>query len=51
VSAKSGDDVEAGFVAVVTNAAKRVREEEPIIPDTLKLSMADTGRKEAGCAC
>ena len=37
VSAKSGEGVEAGFLAVVTAAAKRVKEEEPIIPDTLKV--------------
>jgi len=49
VSAKSGDGVEGSFIAVVTNAAARVREEEPIIPDTLKLEEVAPAKAKGGC--
>ena len=50
MSAKTGDNVEKGFLAVVMAAAKRVKEDEPHIPDTLKLDTVKS-TKEAGCAC
>lgn len=50
VSAKSGDNVEQAFLTVVKAAAKRVKDEEPAIPETIKL---DTSRptEKGGCAC
>ena len=50
VSAKSGDNVEAAFLSVVKAAAARVKEEEPIIPEALKLDAAPK-QSAAGCAC
>ena len=50
LSAKSGDNVEQAFLTVVKAAAKRVKDEEPAIPETIKL---DTSRptEKGGCAC
>jgi Ras-related protein Rab-7A len=50
VSAKTGENVDDAFLNVVKKAAARVKEEEPIIPDTVKL---DTTRpaESSGCAC
>ena len=50
VSAKSGQNVEEAFLAVVKAAASRVKEEEPLVPDTLKLSDVKPASK-SGCAC
>lgn len=49
VSAKTGSNVDEGFLTVVKAAAKRVKPEEPILPDTLKLNLTPT--KETGCSC
>ena len=50
VSAKTGQNVDDAFLALVTAAARRVREEEPLVPDTLKLSDVKPPSKN-GCAC
>jgi hypothetical protein len=51
VSAKTGDGVENGFITVVQSAAKRVRADEPVIPDTLNLGSVKPASKEGGCPC
>ena len=55
VSAKTGDKVSEAFLAVVTSAAKLVKEEEPILPTTIDLaaSKPTTGAKGKSdqCAC
>ncbi len=50
MSAKTGDNVETAFLTVVKAAAARVKEEEPIIPEALKLDAAPKGQA-SGCAC
>ena len=50
VSAKTGDNVETAFMTVVKAAAARVREEEPTIPEALKLDAAPKANN-SGCAC
>jgi len=50
VSAKTGDNVETAFMTVVKNASARVKEEEPIIPEALKLDAAPKSNA-SGCAC
>ena len=49
VSAKDGTNVETGFLTVVTAAAKRIKHEDPILPDTVRLELSK--KKEDGCAC
>jgi len=49
VSAKDGTNVEQGFLTVVTAAAKRIKHEEPILPETVRLDM--TRKEKEGCAC
>jgi Ras-related protein Rab-7A len=49
VSAKTGDNVETAFVTGVKAAAARVKEEEPIIPEALKLDAPK--QKDSSCAC
>ena len=49
VSAKEGTNVEAGFLSVVTAAAKRIKHEDPILPDTVKLEL--TRKDKDSCAC
>jgi Ras-related protein Rab-7A len=49
VSAKDGTNVETGFLTVVTAAAKRIKHEDPILPDTVRLEL--TKKKDDGCAC
>lgn len=49
VSAKEGTNVEAAFLAVVTAAAKRVKHEDPILPETVKLEL--TRKDKDSCAC
>jgi Ras-related protein Rab-7A len=53
VSAKSGDGVDEAFLALVTAAAKKVKEAEevPIIPDTLKLNDVSTKPRNRGGNC
>ncbi len=51
MSAKTGDNVEAAFLTVVKAAAKRVKEEAPIIPDTFKIDAAHKTAPSGGCAC
>ena len=50
VSAKSGDNVEDAFLNVVKTAAARIKVEEPIIPEALKLDAAPK-KDSAACAC
>jgi len=50
VSARTGDSVDSSFLAVVKAAAQRGKEDEPMIPDTLKLDSVKP-KAEAGCAC
>ncbi len=50
MSAKTGDNVETAFMTVVKAAAARVKEEEPIIPESLKLDAAPKA-SASGCAC
>ncbi len=50
VSAKSGENVETAFMTVVKAAAARVKDEEPIIPEALKLD-ASPKPPSSGCAC
>ena len=49
MSAKDGTNVEQGFLTVVTAAAKRIKHEEPILPETVRLDM--TRKEKEGCAC
>jgi hypothetical protein len=51
VSAKSGEGVDNGFITVVKSAAKRVRADEPVIPDTLNLGAVKPAEKSGGCPC
>ena len=51
MSAKTGDSVETAFLTVVKAAARRVKEDEPVIPDTLKLDAAPKDKAANGCAC
>ena len=51
VSAKSGDNVEQAFLTVVKAAAKRVKDDEPAIPETIKLDTSRSTEKAGGCAC
>jgi hypothetical protein len=50
VSAKEGTNVETGFLSVVTAAAKRIKHEDPILPDTVKLELTRKDKSD-GCAC
>ena len=49
VSAKTGQNVDEAFLTVVKAAAKRTRDEEPIIPDSLKLSDVKPAAKKGCC--
>ena len=51
MSAKSGDNVEAAFLTVVRAAAKRVKEDAPVIPDNIVLDKASSLGEKSGCAC
>jgi hypothetical protein len=42
--------VDEAFLSVVKKAAARVKEEEPIIPDAVKLDTAPA-QAASGCAC
>lgn len=48
-SAKTGDNVEAAFLTVVKAAAKSVKIEEPLLPDTIKIDAKPPAA--SGCAC
>ena len=50
VSAKEGTNVETGFLSVVTAAATRIKHEDPILPDTVKLELTRKDKSD-GCAC
>ena len=50
VSAKTGLNIDEAFLSVVKAAMRRVKDELPVIPDTLKLDVP-TKAEPAGCAC
>ena len=50
VSAKSGFNIDEAFLSVVKAAMRRVKDEMPVIPDTLKLDVPAKA-EPAGCAC
>ena len=50
MSAKSGFNIDEAFLSVVKAAMRRVKDEMPVIPDTLKLDVAAKS-EPAGCAC
>ena len=49
VSAKSGEGVEDAFLTVVKAAAKRVRQDAPVIPDKLVLDKPAAPEKKGCC--
>lgn len=51
VSAKTGFNIDDAFLSVVKAAMKRVKDEMPVIPDTLKIDAAATKPEASGCAC
>ena len=51
VSAKSGEGVEDAFLTVVKAAAKRVKQDAPVIPDNIVLSSPSSQGEKSGCAC
>ena len=51
VSAKSGEGVEDAFLTVVKAAAKRVKQDAPVIPDNIVLSSPVSQGEKSGCAC
>jgi hypothetical protein len=49
VSAKSGEGVEDAFLTVVKAAAKRVRQDAPVIPDNIVLDKPAAPEKKGCC--
>jgi hypothetical protein len=49
VSARSGEGVEEAFLTVVKAAAKRVKQDAPVIPDSIALDKAGSSETKKGC--